>query len=68
LSTISSGSFIKRAGISTPVFLDGFASEGTQQIGLLAQLRGPSLFIVQGFQDLRGDSVLLSFRENLKPA
>jgi hypothetical protein len=68
LWTISSGGFIKRAGISTPMFLDGFACEGTQQIRLFAQLSRPSLFIVQGFQDLRRDRVLIFFRENFDPA
>jgi hypothetical protein len=50
------------------MFLDGFASEGTQQIGLFAQFPGPGLFIVQGFQDLRRDRVLLFLGENLDPA
>jgi hypothetical protein len=66
--TISSCGFIKRASISTPMFLDRFAGEGTQQIGLFAQLPGPGLFIVQGFQDLHRDGVLLFIGENLDPA
>ncbi len=68
LSTISSDGFIKRAGISTPMFFDRFAGERTRQIGLFAQLPNPSFFIVQGFQDLHRDGVLLFFRENLNPA
>jgi hypothetical protein len=68
LWTISSGGFVKWASISTPMFLDGFASEGTQQIWPFAQLPGPGLFVVQGFQDLRRDRILLFFRENLDSA
>jgi|SRR5579859_2883506 len=67
LSTISSSGFIERASITTPMFLDCFASEGTRQIGPFAQFPCPGLFIVQGFQDLHRDTVLLFFRENLNP-
>jgi hypothetical protein len=65
---ISSGGFIERTGISASMFLEGFASEGTQLIGPFTQLPGPGLFIVQGFQDLHRDGVLLFIGENLDPA
>ena len=60
--------FSKKTSISTPMFLDGFASEGTEQIGLFAQFPGPGFFIIQGFQDLCRDGVLFFLGENLDPA
>lgn len=50
------------------MFLTRIASEGTQQIWVFAQFPGPGLFIIQGFENLRRDRVLLFFRENLDPA
>ena len=50
------------------MFLAGFASEGTQQFYVFTQLPGPGSFIIQGFQDLHRDRVLLLFRENLDAA
>jgi hypothetical protein len=61
LWTISSSGFVKSASISTPMFLDGFASEGLQQIWVLAEFPCPGLFVVQRLQDLGRDRILLLF-------
>ena len=46
----------------------GFASKGTQEFRAFTQLPGPGLFIVQRFQDLHRNRVLLLLGENLDPA
>ena len=66
--TISSDGFVKRAGVSAPMFLAGFASERTQQFRVFTQFPGPGFFIIQGFQDLHRDRVLPLFGENLDSA
>jgi hypothetical protein len=45
------------------MLVERFTRERTQQLGSLPKLAGPGVFIVQGFEKLRGDRILLLFRE-----
>jgi len=47
------------------MLIERFAREQPQQLRFLPKLADPGLFIVQGFENLRGNRVLLLFRKGL---
>lgn len=55
----SPDSFVKRVGLTAPLLRDSLIGQTTQFARIRGELFLPDGFILEGLDDLRGDSVLL---------
>lgn len=60
---ISPYGFVQRASLATPMFLDRFPSKGLQHLRPFTELALPRILVVQRFQDLSGNRVLVFLRQ-----
>src|ERR1039457_5790098 len=58
----SSEQFIDRPRFATSMLFESFAGQGSQNLRLIAKAARPSLFVLESFQHLGSDGVLLFLR------